>query len=209
MEIAEWVGYDPATRLEGTLHFNADTGGVFSYTDLYLMGYVSPEEMDAGNSELRYMNSSCTSPHFGHITDFSAVDIVEAAGPRDPNSDNAQHDYKTAWIMIHQPGDPPSESELTKALGILTQHQLDWEFGTLGRGSMDNSLFPDCDCNGVPDSCTCLGDLTGDSSVAAEDLAILLGSWGLCALCAADLDGNGMVGPFDLALLLGHWGLCP
>ena len=209
MEIAEWIGSNPATRLGGTLHFNTDTGGVFSYTDLYLMGYVTPEEMDAGNSELRYMDDSCASPYSGPISKFSSADIIETAGPRNPDSGEAQHDYKTAWIMIHQPGDPPSEAELTKALGIHTQHQLDWNFGTLGRGTMDNALFTDCDCNGIPDACTCLGDLDGDFVVGAADLAYLLGHWGPCVLCAADLDGDGAVGAPDLALLLGAWGACP
>lgn len=209
MEIAEWIGSNPATRLSGNLRFNTDIGGVFSYTDLYLMGYVSPEEMDAGNSELRYMESSCVSPYFGQISDFSSAEIIEVAGPRDPDSAEAQHDYKTAWIIIHQPGDPPSGSELDKAVGVLTQHQIDWNFGTLGRGTMDNALFTDCDCDGIPDACTCLGDLDGDSAVGAADLAYLLGSWGPCVLCAADLDGDGAVGAADLALLLGAWGACP
>ncbi len=209
MEIPEWVGSNPATRLSGTLHFNTDIGGVFSYTDLYLMGYVTPEEMDAGNSELRYMDSGCSSPYFGQISDFSSAEIIEVAGPRNPDSNEAQHDYKTAWIMIHQPGDPPSGAELDKAIGVLTQHQLDWNFGTLGRGTMDNSLFTDCDCDGIPDACTCLGDLDGDFAVGASDLAHVLVNWGPCVLCAPDLDGDGEVGPADLALLLGAWGACP
>ncbi len=209
MEIAEWIGSNPATRLSGTLHFNTDIGGVFSYTDLYLMGYVTPEEMDAGNSELRYMDSSCVSPYSGQISDFSSAEIIEVAGPRTPGSVEAQHDYKTAWIMIHQPGDPPSKAEFDKAVAILTQHQIDWNFGTLGRGTMDNALFTDCNCDGIPDACTCLADLDGDAVVGAADLAHLLGSWGPCALCPADLDGDGAVDAADLALLLGSWGACP
>ena len=55
----------------------------------------------------------------------------------------------------------------------------------------------------------CAADLDGDGTVAASDLAELLGNWGKCAGCPADLDGNGAVGPFDLALLLGNWGPCP
>ncbi len=52
-----------------------------------------------------------------------------------------------------------------------------------------------------------LGDLDGDGSVNATDLAILLGSWGPCtaSCCSADLDGNGDVGASDLAILLGGW----
>ncbi|MCZ6652850.1 MAG: hypothetical protein O7D91_07470, partial [Planctomycetota bacterium] len=52
-------------------------------------------------------------------------------------------------------------------------------------------------------------DLDIDGDVDAADLAILLGSWGLCPDpndCPADLSGDGTVGAFDLALLLGSWG---
>lgn len=49
-------------------------------------------------------------------------------------------------------------------------------------------------------------DLDGDGSVAAEDLAILLGVWGAAGGShAADLDGDGSVGASDLAILLGAW----
>ncbi|MCH8914057.1 MAG: hypothetical protein IIA33_10885, partial [Planctomycetes bacterium] len=53
------------------------------------------------------------------------------------------------------------------------------------------------------------GDLNGDGTVDAADLAILLGSWGPCTDCddcPADLDGDCVVGPADLAILLGNWG---
>ena len=77
MEIAEWVGSQPATLQGSFVTFNTDIGGVFSYTDLYLMGYVSPAEMDAGNSELRFMdNSNCSNQYFGDISTFSSADIV-------------------------------------------------------------------------------------------------------------------------------------
>ena len=55
---------------------NADTGGLFSYTDLYLMGYVSRMEMDDGNSELRYMGTPArtTGPSLVPIEKTSEVD---------------------------------------------------------------------------------------------------------------------------------------
>ncbi len=49
-------------------------------------------------------------------------------------------------------------------------------------------------------------DLNGDGVVGPFDLAILLGSWGVCDCCVADLNGDGVVGPMDLAILLGSWG---
>ena len=146
MEISEWVGSNPATLRGKVVTFNTDiTGGIFSYTDLYLMGYVSPSEMDAGNSELRYMDTStCGSQYFGKISRFSSADIIASAGPRIPDSTKAQKEFRTAWIMIHQPSRVPNTPELDKAVGILQQHEIDWRHSTLGRGTMDNSLFGTC-----------------------------------------------------------------
>lgn len=48
-------------------------------------------------------------------------------------------------------------------------------------------------------------DLDHNGSVGAEDLAILLSSFGACANCPADLDGNGAVDGGDIAILLGNW----
>lgn len=52
----------------------------------------------------------------------------------------------------------------------------------------------------------CNADLNGDGVVAADDLAVLLGSWGQPG--AADLDGDGVVAGPDLAIMLGAWGDC-
>lgn len=142
MEIAEWVGSAPANRVGGSLNFNSDIGGVFSYTDLYLMGYVSAFEMDQGNSQLRYMDTSpnCGSGYNGNIFNFNSSAIIDTNGMRSPSSNASQKTYRTAWIMIHQPGSPPTNTQLDRAVGIMTQHQIDWFNGTLGRGTLDNSL---------------------------------------------------------------------
>jgi len=54
------------------------------------------------------------------------------------------------------------------------------------------------------------GDINGDGVVNSQDLAILLGSWGVCdpapADCPADINGDGVVNSQDLAILLGNWG---
>jgi hypothetical protein len=56
-------------------------------------------------------------------------------------------------------------------------------------------------------------DLTGDGTVDALDLAIVLGSWGMCDApptpCLADLTGDGMVNSDDLCALLGSWSNAP
>lgn len=162
MEIAEWAGSSPAT-LQGTLRFNTDigmassvTGAVFSYPDLYLMGYVSPEEMDAGASELRYLDDSaaCQSPYSGPISTWSSADIIASNGPRFPDSTVAQKHFHTGWIMLHRPGAAPTSGDLGHVVNILNQWSETWEWSTLGRGTMDNSLRrADCDSNSIPNDC--------------------------------------------------------
>ncbi|MBL9148159.1 MAG: choice-of-anchor C family protein [Phycisphaerae bacterium] len=53
-----------------------------------------------------------------------------------------------------------------------------------------------------------VGDLDCNGFVNGADLAILLGSWGLCsdcAVCRSDLNGDCSTDGADLALLLGAW----
>ncbi len=52
------------------------------------------------------------------------------------------------------------------------------------------------------------GDINGDGSINALDLAVVLGGWGTCGLCdvcLADLNGDGVVNASDLAIVLGAW----
>jgi hypothetical protein len=152
MEISEWVGSNPASLVGSFVTFNTDTSGVYSYTDLYLMGFVSPAEMDAGNSELRFMDTSTCAPTYGGaISSWSSTDIVASAGTRSPDWTTSQRNYRTAWVVIHLPGSPPTTAQKAKIVSILEQQQVDFNFGTLGRGTMNDTLFDDCNCNGIPD----------------------------------------------------------
>lgn len=55
-------------------------------------------------------------------------------------------------------------------------------------------------------SCFPLEDLTGDGLTNAQDLAVILSSWGPVApYHTADLDQDGQVGASDLALILAAW----
>jgi hypothetical protein len=163
--LQEWVGSNPAllgqTYGSGRMGFNTDIpGGVFSYLDLYLMGMVSPGEVDAGMSEMRYMDDSvdCSAPYVGAISHFSMADITAAAGPRVPDSSASQKDFKTAWVIIHRPGDPPDAAEKQKLIGILNNQQADWSYSTLGRSTMTHTLDP----NPWADQGCALAGVSGD-----------------------------------------------
>lgn len=142
MEVAEWTGTTSVQKQGGTLNFNTDIGGVFSYLDLYLMGYVSPQELDDSSSEMRYMtaNDDCVTSYSGPITDFGSANIVSGNGTRTPPSSTSQKHYKTGWVMLYLPSSPPTQAELDRAINIMKQHEIDWNFGVLGRGTMDNSI---------------------------------------------------------------------
>jgi formylglycine-generating enzyme required for sulfatase activity len=53
----------------------------------------------------------------------------------------------------------------------------------------------------------CPSDITGDGSVDAQDLALLLNDWGTSG-SSADISGDGVVDGFDLGKLFGSWGQC-
>ena len=149
VSLQEWIGSAPAvlgkSYSSGQLVVNTDiTDGHFSYLDLYLMGMVSAAGADAGLSELRYMddNGDCSSPYFGAISNFTMADIVAAAGARVPDSSASQKDFKTAWVIIHKPGDPPDAAEKQKLIGILEKQQAEWSASTLGLSTMSHALEP-------------------------------------------------------------------
>ena len=59
---------------------------------------------------------------------------------------------------------------------------------------------------------SCAGDVNDDGVVSADDLAIVLSSWGSCpgkGSCAGDVNSDGMVSADDLAIVLSSWGSCP
>jgi len=154
MQVSEWVGENPAVMESygNSVGWSGDTGGAYSYPDLYLMGYASPEEMDTASSELRYMDlSDCSPTYDGPISTFSSAEIIASAGPRIPDHTAEEKHYRTGWIMFHLPDDPPTQAELDEAVAILEQSRIDWFANTLGRGTMDHTLFDDCNCNTVPD----------------------------------------------------------
>ncbi|MGB0715216.1 MAG: hypothetical protein ACPGXK_05020 [Phycisphaerae bacterium] len=150
MEIADWTGSNPAIRQGGTLNYNTDIpDSVFSYPDLYLMGYVSGEEMDNNSSELRYMdeNFNCSSPYDGPISTWNSTDIKSENGVRVPSSFLAQKNFSTAWVVIHRPGAPPTTSQMNRMTTILNHWNDAWVTSTLGRGVMTNVLSPPDPCD--------------------------------------------------------------
>ncbi len=86
---------------------------------------------------------------------------------------------------------------------VVTSLALHQESQELFAGTYGRSVFS------VSVEAICLWDLTGDGSVAIDDLLILLQAWGSNPGHPADFDGDGSVGISDLLALLANWGACP
>ena len=71
---------------------------------------------------------------------------------------------------------------------------------------LDGSLADD-DGNGIPDICSCVGDITNDGVVDVDDILMILGTWG-SNYQPADIDGSGIVDVGDLLIALDGWGNC-
>ncbi|MGB0716729.1 MAG: hypothetical protein ACPGXK_12675 [Phycisphaerae bacterium] len=145
MEIAEWVGSNPAIRQGGTLNFNSDIpDGVFSYPDLYLMGYVAGAEMDSLSSELRYMdnNNNCNGTYSGPISTWDSSDIIATNGTRIPSFVSSQKNFSTAWVVLHRPGSPPTNQQKNRMVNILNTWNDVWINSVVNRGTMSNVLNP-------------------------------------------------------------------
>jgi hypothetical protein len=93
---------------------------------------------------------------------------------------------------------------------------IEWSADCNGDGIVDygqilRGQLVDADSNGVPDSCECPGDVTGNDLVDGVDLAAILGAWGTDGQNQydCDIDNDGIVSGTDLAFVLGGWGPCP
>ncbi len=104
-------------------------------------------------------------------------------------------------LLAEAPSTNAGASVAVNSSGLLAvSHQI---------AGFDGMVFAHLQVSTTQVSAACPADLDGSGAIGAADLAILLGSWGLCGGCGADLDGSGNVGAEDLAVLLGSWGPCP
>ena len=113
-----------------------------------------------------------------------------------------------AAYEVNANGDPIPATRRTMVTGLVGAEGAvqdpvsgDYLFSTFGGGNRVIAI------QGFT-ATICDGDLDGNGSVDASDLAVLLGAWGASCGSPADLDGNCTVNAADLAVLLGSWGPC-
>ncbi len=121
---------------------------------------------------------------------------LESVGPAGPEVSGGWFDKQ--FILNDVAGFTPNDQFRVRFVAE------DTEPGSVVEAGVDGVRLAVLDCTEVG----CPGDLTGNNTVDAGDLAMLLGAWGVCPGCPADLNGDNLVDAADLAMLLGAWGAC-
>jgi hypothetical protein len=100
--------------------------------------------------------------------------------------------------------------------GSPTGYILEWSAdcnsdGIVDYGQILSGQLADSNQDGVPDTCQCSGDITGNGSVNGLDLAAVLSAWGTNGQGEfwTDLNADGIVDGQDLTFILANWGPCP
>lgn len=120
----------------------------FGPLDLYLMGLKKPEDVPplfvVTTAESGYGSASMPAPKGKEIeltgtrTDFTAMDVVFAEGPRKPAFD-ACH-WKAALVLVHEEGKPPTAADLQKVADYGNRWESWYDWATDGLGSMDATI---------------------------------------------------------------------
>ena len=226
--VVEQFGGGVAVRIRGTVTLRGNTisansapigGGVYisgSLASIDLLNTVLFGNAAAGSPEMVLILGAGGSAHYSDIRGGSAgVSIVGAspfiygndnidADPQFIGADGGDYRLRDCSACVHA-GDPsfvsePGELDLGGVARVFA--------GRVDIGAYE-LVYADCNGNGIPNSCECIGDLNGDCGIGLQDLANLLahfGSSGAVTYAEGDLDGDRDVDLQDLATLLSRFG---
>ncbi|MFI0416317.1 MAG: CARDB domain-containing protein [Candidatus Thiodiazotropha sp.] len=132
----------------------------FSPLDLYLMGYYKQEEVppfylienpDIDKTALPEENVTIS----GARRDITIDDIIAAEGPRIPSADEAQHDFRFAFVLLTGQGETVTEDQILALNHIRREFMTRYAILTGGRGIAQ--VYPEAlptETIGAPDEVT-------------------------------------------------------
>ncbi|MCH2134098.1 MAG: hypothetical protein MK116_10150 [Phycisphaerales bacterium] len=132
---------------------------------------------------------------------FNAV-VDNCCGGQDRLMYNRESDGEINW----------NDVSATDSNGAFRSYLIEWsadcnDDGIVDYGQILDGSLADDDGNGIPDICSCVGDITNDGVVDVDDILMILGTWG-SNYQPADIDGSGIVDVGDLLIALDGWGNC-
>ncbi|MFM7807139.1 MAG: hypothetical protein ACKPEA_04310, partial [Planctomycetota bacterium] len=130
--------------------------------------------------------------------------VTPTGNTSDPLVAKVSNNGGSTWVTLDSYTTSGSWTNRTINVGdfVTLTSNMKFRFEAADTGT-DNSLVCGIDnfsLNTI--SCGIEGDLDGDGSVGASDIAVLLLDYGPCPGCPSDLDGSGTVDSGDVAFLL-------
>lgn len=118
----------------------------YSYLDLYLMGFVSPDEVPdffVLDSLTRVGSDSLGRGVFrAHRTGITIQDVTAAQGARVPDAAHSQRQFNTGFVVLVEHGQSPAPELLRRVDGIRRQWMIFWDVVTGHRASMTTVARP-------------------------------------------------------------------
>jgi hypothetical protein len=115
----------------------------YSWTDLYLMGLASPEEVTP------WFYLAGTQPALpqsywpddgivveGTKREVALPQVVEALGPRTPSSAMSQREFRVLFVLVTDPGKEPTAEEVAKLDSLRVKLENDFALATGSRGRL-------------------------------------------------------------------------
>ncbi len=163
----------------------------FSDLDLYLMGLMSPDEVqpwfliedphDCVDSGLE--NKECAPPDgfsfkadqytvSGTRRDITIKDVIDAEGPRVPAYPDAPSEFNLSFVLIKRPGETLCDAELAAIDEIIDRSLAQWVDQTRGRASLINRTHVEGPIDPGPlcvdETTTGEGESTGSAGSSGE-----------------------------------------
>lgn len=115
----------------------------FSWTDLYLMGLASPEEVAPWfylDNTTPVLPRAYWPPHDISVTgdrkDVAVGQIIDVHGPRSPSSATSQRQFRVLFVLVTEPGREPTAEEMAKLDEWRALLARNFSIATGGRGSI-------------------------------------------------------------------------
>lgn len=112
----------------------------YSYLDLYLMGFISPNEVPdffiLRNMALVGHDSNGHSIYKADRTKVTIQDVISNEGPRLPDVDHAQKDFNTGMVVVVEHGHTPSQELIDRTNGIRERWMDYWTTTTGHRSTL-------------------------------------------------------------------------
>jgi MYXO-CTERM domain-containing protein len=148
---------------DGTYTVDYLAQATYSDLDLYLMGFIGPEEVEAqslllvaDDEQTRVGREPASAPEAfneayeegageaitvtGTKVDFTVDNIVSAEGERIPAAADSPRNFRMAFLVIVLADDAPDAAELDAVDTVRTTFEADWEADVRGLADLDTTL---------------------------------------------------------------------